>query len=307
MLTSFFSKSRPITFVAVAIYMVIFYLLAGVEGFPGSSVLTLLKEAGVLLAFLLSSVIIDFIAKRNEITKRNAYKTILFAAFACMLFEGLRSNDVVVANLFVLLALRRIVSLKSQRETQMKIFDATLWILVASLFYFWSVLFLFLVFCGIILHVGHNFKNWLVPGIAFLTVLSITTSGDLLINNSFYTFSEWFQPTNFDFTGYQQPLILIPVSFLLALTLWSLFFYLGMLQRASANLKASLMLVLISLFIALAIAIFAPTKNSSELFFFLAPLAMVVTKYFEEMKDKWFKEILLWLIVGLPILLLFIE
>lgn len=307
MLTSFFSKSRPINFVAVAIYMVIFYLLAGVEDFSGSSWRILLKEGGVFLAFLLSSVIIDFISKRNEITKRNAYKTILFAAFACMLFEGLRSNDVVVANLFVLLALRRIISLKSQRETQMKIFDATLWILVASLFYFWSILFLFLVFCGIVLHVAHNFKNWLVPALAVLTMLSITTSVDLLLTDTFYTFSEWFQPTNFDFSGYQDPVVLIPVSFLFALTLWSLFFYLALLQRASVNRKASLMLILISLFIAIAVAIFAPTKNSSELFFFLAPLAIVVTNYFQEMKDKWFKEILLLIIVGLPVLLLFIE
>ncbi len=64
---------------------------------------------------------------------------------------------------------------------------------VASLFYFWSILFLFLVFFGILVHVGHRFKNWLVPLIAFLTLFSLVTSGCLFFTDSFYTFSDWYQ------------------------------------------------------------------------------------------------------------------
>lgn len=305
MLTSFFSKSTPINFVVIAVYMVIFYSMAVLEGGFEPSINNIFRETGVLLLFILSSVIIDFIAKRNEVTSRNAYKTILFAAFACMLFTALKNNDVIISNFFVLLALRRVISLKSQRETKKKIFDATLWICVASLFYFWSILFMGVVFFGIIIHVSHNIKNWLVPIISFLTVLSIVTSLNLLINDSFYTFSDWFQESNFDFTAYRNPSILIPVSFLLALSLWSLFFYFGIVQRASSMLKPSLMLLLLNFFIAIGVAILAPMKNSSELLFLLAPLAIIVTNYFQLLRDKWFQEILLWVIILLPAVLLF--
>lgn len=304
MLTSFFSNSKPINFAVVAVYMIIFYSIAALEGIFESSLSSILKEAGVLLVFIFSSVVIDFIAKRNEVTAQNAYKTILFAAFACMLFNALENNDVVISNFFVLLALRRVISLKSQRDTKKKIFDATLWICVASLFYFWSILFLGVVFFGIILHVKHNLKNWLVPFISFLTAASIVTSSDLLLNDSFYTLSDWYQESNFDFTGYRNPSILIPVSFLFALSLWSLFFFMGIIQRASSNLKSSLLLFLLSFFVAIGIAVMAPTKDSSELMFFLAPLAIIVTNYFQLLKDKWFQETLLWLIIALPAILL---
>ena len=307
MLTSFFSKSTPINFVVIAVYMVIFYCIAVFEGNFDTSPGSIFTEVLVLVLFILSSVLMDFIAKRNEITSRNAYKTILFAAFGCMLFEALRNNDVVIANFFVLLALRRVISLKSQRETKKKIFDATLWICVASLFYFWSILFIGVIFFGIIIHVSHNIKNWLVPIISFLTVLSLVTCVELLINDSFYTFSEWFQESNFDFSAYRNPAILIPVSFLLALSIWSLFFYMGIIQRASSMLKSSLLLFLLNFFLAVGVALLAPTKNSSELIFFLAPLAIIVTNYFQLLKDKWFQETLLWLIISLPIILVLIK
>ena len=305
MLTSFFSKSKPINFVVVAAYMIFFYVIAGWEFFSGASLVTVLKESGVLLLFILSSVIIDFIAKRNEITSRNAYKTILFAAFTCMLLTALRSNDVIIANFFVLLAMRRIMSLRSQKETEKKIFDATLWIGVASLFYFWAILFLGAVFYGILLHVGHRIKNWLVPVIAYVVLISLVTSINLLLNDSFYTFNQWYQENNFDFSAYRNTVLLIPVSFLFALTLWSLIPYIGIVQRASPSLKASLLIVLFDLFIGIGIAVLAPTKNGSELIFFLTPLAIIVTNYFQLLNDKWFREIILFVVIALPAVLVF--
>lgn len=302
MLTSFFSKSRPINFTFVAIYMLAFYLIARTGFFDFSSFGAVMKEIWVLLLFIMCMVVLNFIAKRNELTQRNAYKTLLFAAFSCMLFEVLRNNDVIIANFFVLLAMRRVISLRSQRVTTKKIFDASLWIFIASLFYFWSVLFLILVFAGIFLHVRQNIKYWLVPFLAFLTVLSITSCFHLYFTDSFYGFDEWFQASNFDFTAYGNLHILVPVSLLLALMVWCSFNYLSILQRASANIRASHTLIFWALVISLAVAVLAPTKNSSELFFLLAPLSVIATNYLQNLDDKWFKEMLLFIIPALPLM-----
>ncbi|MFD2517390.1 DUF6427 family protein [Salinimicrobium flavum] len=304
MLTSFFSKSRPINFVVVAVYMSVFYLIANFPDLITSSFLIILKEMGVLLLFLVTVLLLNFISKRNELTSRNAYKTVLFAAFCCMFFAALKNDAAIVANLLVLLALRRIISLKSQRETVQKIFDATFWIGIASLFYFWSILFLFIVYFGILVHVGYRFKNWLVPPVAVLTLLSLVTATDLLITDTFYTFSEWFQDSNFDFTAYREPGILIPVAFLFALTIWASFFYMGIIQKASANTKTSLFIILLFTALSLGVAVLAPTKDSSELIFFFAPLAIIVTNYFQVSDDKWFREIILGVVILLPVLLL---
>lgn len=304
MLTSFFSKSRPINFVFVALYMLVFYLVANlndawISGFP-----LILQKLGVLLIFLLSVFLLNFVSRRNELTSRNAYKTILFAAFACMFLAALANDAAIIASFLVLLALRRIISLGSQRETVKKIFDATLWIGIASLFYFWSILFLFMVYFGILVHEGYRFRNWLVPVVALITLFSITTSVDLMVTDTFYTFSDWFVQSNFDFSQYREPVILIPLAFILALTLWSGFFYLGVIQKASANNKTPLFIILLFSLLSMTVAFFAPTKNSSELMFFFAPLAIIVTNYFQVSKDKWFREILLWIVLLLPVLLL---
>lgn len=304
MLTSFFSKSKPINFTVAAVYILVFYFVVGVQDFFSMSFPGIFKETGIFILLLLSLILVNFIAKRNELTSRNAYKTIVFAGFVCMLLETLQNDAVVVANFFVLLALRRIISLRSQRETIQKVFDATFWILVASLFYFWSVLFLLVVFAGILLYTGINFKTLLVPGIAFLIVLSLVTTGDLLINDSFYTMQEWYQASNFDFTAYRELHNLIPVAFLLALTLWASFFFMIVIQKAGSNVKASLLLVFITMLVALFLAIMAPNKNTSELLFFLAPLAIVVTNYFQMLQDKWFREILLAVIILMPLIIL---
>lgn len=306
MLTSFFSKSKPINFIIVALYILVFFLFANFDSFSSGAFWPILEETGILLLIILSVVILNFISGRNELTGRNAYKSILFAGFICMFSGALKNDAVIISNIFILLALRRIISLKSQKETVQKIFDATLWVGIASFFYFWSILFLFLVYFGLLVHVGHRFKNWLVPILAVLTLLSLATATDLLITDSFYTFSDWYQSSNFDFTSYRELPILIPVAFLLALSAWSSFFYMLIIQKASANAKASLFLILLAAGIALTIAVLGPTKNSSELLFFFAPLAIIVTNYFQNMEDKWFKEILLLAVVFLPVLLLFL-
>lgn len=306
MLSSFFSKSKPINLILVGLYILVFYLSSNYEGFFGSSPNAFLREFAVLLLLLLSLFLINFISGKNELTGKNSYKIVLFGGFLCMFPAALENDEIIVANLFVLLALRRIVSLRSQRDVIKKIFDASLWICIASLFYFWSILFLVLVYAGVLLHVANKLRNWLVPVVGLAAVFSIATSIDLLLTNSFFTFSQWFQESNFDFTNYRSLQILLPVAFLFALTAWATFFYLGIIQKASANYKSSLFLILFFVFLALTVAIFAPDKNSSELLFFLAPLALVVTNYFQTMKDKWFKEILLFIIILLPILVQFL-
>ncbi len=281
MLTSFFSNSRPINFIIVAVYILIFYLFATLDTMISAPLWIILQEVGMLLVIVLSVFILNFISGRNELTGRNAYKSILFAGFLCMFAAAMQNNDVILANLFLLLALRRILSLKSQRETVKKIFDATFWVGVASLFYFWSILFLFVVYFGVLVHVGHRFKNWLVPLVAVLALISIVTSVDLLLTDTFYTLTDWTQASNFDFQNYRNPQVLIPTAFLFALTVWSSFFYMLIIQKASANAKTSLFLILLCAGVALTVAVLAPTKNGSELMFFFAPLAIIVTNYFQ--------------------------
>ncbi len=304
MLTSFFSKSKPINFLVVLLFMAIYYFVANFQAvFVNFSVPLLLKKIGIFLCFLVSVSVLNFIAKKNDLTKRSAYKVIIFAALAVTFPNILQDNQVIVANLSVLLALRRIISLKSHKDVQKKIFDATFWICIASLFYFWAILFLFIVYSGILLHSANYFKNWLIPPVAFFAVLALVQSFDIIVYDSFYTFGDWYDETYFDFSLYQDPALLIPLSITLALAVWTLFYYFGLMQKANINSRPTYILVLLTLMIAVAIALFAPAKNGSELLFFFIPLSIIVSNYFEQKKEKIFKEVLLFVIILMPILI----
>ncbi len=294
MLTSFFSKSKPINFLVVVLFMAVFFIIAnGGEVISSFSLKDLAAKLGVLFCFLLSVSVLDFISRKNDLTKRSAFKIVMFAIFTVSFFAILRNEQVIIANFCVLLALRRIISLKSQKEIQKKIFDATFWVCIASLFYFWSVLFLIVVYSGILLNTSNYFKNWLIPPIAIFAVVMLVTGFHILVYDQFYTLTAWFQNSSFDFSAYQDPGLLIPLSIILALALWTISYYIGLLQKANINSRPTYTLVLLTMVAAVGVAIFSPVKNGSELIFFFVPLSVIVSNYYESKRERTFKEILL--------------
>src|SRR5690606_6331227 len=95
----------------------------------------------------------------------------------CAVFpENLSHRNAILTNLFILLALWRLLSIKSIKSVKHKIFDASLLIAVASLFYDWALAFMLLVFRVINSYDRKTLKNWLVPlvGVATVMVLGFT-------------------------------------------------------------------------------------------------------------------------------------
>ncbi len=306
MLTSFFSKSKPVNGVAITVFLIIFFIIANFkEWFTDFNLLYFLEKLAVLFSLILSVFTLNFIAKKNELTQRSAYKILFFVVFSASFFTLLRNHQVIFANLLVLFAFRRIISLKTKKVMQKKIFDATFWICIASLFYFWSILFLIVVYAGILYYLPKP-KNWLIPPIAAIAVAALTLSFHILFYDQFYTFSQWFERSNFDYSNYQNLEILIPLSIILALTLWTLVQFLTVANKASVSMKPSLNLVLLSLITAVVVAIFAPTKDGSELIFFFVPLSIVTSIYFDQRQDKVFREVLLVLLILMPLYIPFI-
>lgn len=304
MLTSFFSTTKPSNFIFTMIYMLVFLLITRFEFLLPFDFMNVMSELAVFGLFILSFLTFNFIAHKNVLTDRNAYKLLFLVSFTCLLLPALENANIIIANFFVLLALRRIISLKTQQDAIKKIFDATFLICLSSVFYFWAILFLFLVYCGIFMHLRMFGKLYLVPLVAILAAFSIATLVDLISTNTFYTFAQWWMPSNFDFSAYSNPAIFIPVSIILALTIWSLLFYLVLIRKTGGHNKSSLSLVLLCLINALAVAVMGETKDSGELLFYVAPLAIVVTNYVQSLKDKWFQESLMLFAILAPVLLL---
>ena len=74
----------------------------------------------------------------------------VFALLFAMFPETLKDSNLLIANVLVLFALRRLISLHSKLHIKKKLFDAAFWIALASLFYVWVLLFLLIVIVALI-------------------------------------------------------------------------------------------------------------------------------------------------------------
>jgi hypothetical protein len=228
-----------------------------------------------------SIFITSFIAKKNGLSKDSSY-TILFYLLFLLFFPSLFANtNLILSNFFILLAIRRLISLQSLKASKEKIFDASLWIFVASLFHFWSILYLVLVFISIIFHVARDYRNWFLPFIAFFSVGIISIGLSLIFSQDILRYITENAVLNFDidyFTNTYQN-----IAFSIYLTV-ALFFLISMLATLSSKLlflHSSYKKIIVSFFIALLIFAISSNKSNDVLIYTIAPLSIMATSHIE--------------------------
>ncbi len=314
MLTSFFGKSNPINYLILGVFIIVGYLYVEIsEMATAISLSSFLLHLFFIIISVLGMLLLDFIIRKNQLTKNNTYAIFFFTCFMVMLPVIFFQYKIIFANAFLLLALRRVMSLRSDRNSTKKILDASLWITVAALFYFWSLLFFIPLWIAILQKPNSNYKQMLVPFIGFLTIIILNTTYQLLLTDSFSWLFSWKDTISLDFSVYNSVSILIPATIIFAFYIWTGVYRVvqipGMALKDKPNLILLLYVSIVTLFIALA----APQKTGAELLFILAPVSIISANYIESYKvenrekDKsefWFKEIMLWLIVILPFVFL---
>jgi len=305
MISSFFSKSKPIHLVVISSLLFVVFLIAKTYAIKEPFTIALFfKQAGLFGVCLMSLFVLDFFVSKNNLTKKNSYKILLFGLCITVLPEVLLNTKILIANLFVLLALRRIVSLRTQKEIKKKLFDAAFWIGMATLLYFWSALFFILIFAALALYTILDIKNWMIPLVGFLTVLIIATSYMILMNMDFENYWNGLISYSFDFTPLNSKRIIIASTLLFSYGIWASFYFLRNLKNKSKTHRPSAIIVIISSLIALVIIAIAPNKNGSEFLFLFAPLAIIMANYLETIEEKWFREGLIYGLILVPIITL---
>lgn len=305
MISSFFSQSKPINFVAVSIILLIVFIITKYMTLDVELDALLITKQILLFGVCLFTVFVfDFLVNRNNLTKQNSYKILLFVLFIAVLPETLLNYKTLLSNLFVLFALRRIISLRSKKEIKKKLFDASFWISIASLLYFWSALFFILIIAALVVYVITDAKNWLIPIMGILTVAIIGASYMIIMNLDIYVFFNNLVGVSFDFSPLNSSRIIIGATILFSFGIWSLFYYIKNLKSKAKSLRPSFSLIIMATIISLVIIIISPIKDGSEFIFLFAPLAIIMTNYLEVISEKWFKESLLWVLLLTPIITL---
>lgn len=306
MISSFFSKSKPIHFVIVSVILLFVFLSTTFFSLENNelNLLIVFRQIGLFLVSLSSVFILEFLVSRNKLTNKNSYQILFFVLFMALFPETILNTKALLANLFILLALRRLVSLRTQKELKKKIFDAAFWISIATLLYFWAALFFILIFAALILFSISDFKNWIVPITGILTVLIISTAYMITKDIDFLDYFINLYAYSLDFSQLNSKSVIIAATLLFSYGIWSLFYFIKQLQFRAKNYRPAFMIIIIAVIIAVLIIMIAPFKNGSEFIFLFAPLAIIITNYIELVTEKWFKEVLVIVLAITPILIL---
>jgi hypothetical protein len=299
MITSVFKKYTPINLIFVVFLLLVFFLIYQFQDLTWTnSVVLILKKTGFFFLLLGSVFLTDFVEKKNGMSKDSSY-TIFFYFLLLLFFPSIFNNtNLIVSNFFVLMALRRLVSLQSLKASKEKIFDASLWIFLASLFCFWSILFIILVFISIIFHVSRDYRNWVLPFIAFFVAVIISVFLSMLVYNNVFGFINTNVIMNFNidyFTNKYQN-----IAFSIYVTT-ALFFVVSMfisLSNKPQVLHSSFKKIIGFFFIAVLIFVLSPNKSNDLLLFTIAPLSIMATSHIETKQPKLKQELVLFVLIA---------
>lgn len=295
MIANFFNKTKPINFLVLSVLMTIIYIIGNQAVVNIDLTFNFfLKKMFILFLLVISIFIINFILRKNALTDDNSYALLiyilLFGIFPFSFYDG----HILMTNLILLFAFRRIYSLRSMLKPKQKIFDSAFWIGLASLFYIWSFLYLFLLFFAIFIFNKLTWKNIIIPFIGFFTPVFLFYTFQLLKNDVSFFGTYWELSYNFQYYDYLEFSYLVPIVFLAYFTFFSIPTITKKNLLAKIDFKSTWFVLLAHIIVALIIVLVAPVKNGSEFSFLFFPLSILFANYIQITEKYWLKELVLY-------------
>jgi len=306
MLTSFFGKSNPVNFLLLSSYILVVVFTKGLLDpmidSHWTSWFLLLLNAGLLVFAML---LVDFIVRKNTLTQSHTLGIYVFSCIV-LLFPALLQWDALAALILGLLGFRRMFSMSSEKNTEKKILDASVWMLLASIFYFWNLLWFIPLFLAIAFMTHKQFRHFFIPVMGSIGMFLIITAYHFIIEDSFDWFWRWLKWPSFDFVAYGTTSIMVGITMLLSFYFWALFHRLGMVSDVPKKIKNNYILLTYTSIASIFVVLMSFEKNGAELVFLAAPTSLIIAGYLERPYDLWLKEIMMWLLLLMPIMILFL-
>ena len=302
MLTNFFSNSKPFNFILISLLLFVGYTFHNfqISSFENDFIwlIQLTFKFGLYIILML---IFGFIIKKNNLTQINSYALFIFVCLLLLMPNVFQNSKPILSTGFILLALRRILSFNSKKNIQKKILDASLWIGIATLFYFWSILFLLVLYAALIQLASKNFKLFLIPIIGMFVVFIICTIYFLYLDNNMYWFTDYENFTSFDFSSYKLLKNFFSLFVILLMIVISLVFKFLNFTKTPLRKKSKYWIIIFTLITGIIIVILTAQKNGIELIFTIVPISILFSNFIEALQRKWVSEVMLWLILIAPI------
>lgn len=294
MLARFFQKSEPISFLSLLFLLLIYILLHSFYGFSGEINFT--YSIRVLFGFVFFSGLLffgDFIIQKNYLTPANYYAIFIFVLLFGLFPSALNLSKISIAHLFILLASRRMYSIRTKKAMLSKLFDSGFYIGIAFLLYPISSLYLLLIYISYFIYIRVINKDLLLPLIGFLTPILVTFTY-FFINDNYASFKTLVEINiASDFAVFKNQLIYIPSLVIIILTISAVFKNVTNRYSLDNEGRNNLNLVLNHFFIGIILFSISTMNFTESVQFLFLPTAILIGNLLSLTQKRWVKEMLL--------------
>lgn len=297
MLANFLSKTRPINYVLVLTLLLLSFSFHTFSVyFTEFNFLTTVIFLANLIALFFMVLLINFVIRKNMLTKDNSNALFFVVLFFMMFPMAMKWSVIFISNLFVLIALRRIYSLRNNTRITVKLYNAGFWLGIAILFYNTTAFFGAILILGMMAYGKLNLKNIMATILGLLTPVFLFYVY-CLVTDDLTWFKQWTDFTySLDFRAYGNLSLILTLTLLLSSIIWSAISVTAGLKRVNQKHKATWYLMLFNLIVAFLVILITTEKTSGELIFIFFPASVIIGNYIQKEKDNWFKNLVIYML-----------
>lgn len=312
MITRFFDNTRPITilflFVLLVLTIVITYVgyYNSVEIRQTYLIQNHYKNISEISAVILSSIsiiglalLVNNIVHKNSITKRNSFTLLFFVLLVASNPSLIILNPVLAGAFFVVLALKSLLSLHEHKKMTAKLFNAGLFIGIASVVYPYAIFYTLLIYLGIIIYGADHWRQWFLPLIAIMIPYYLLFTLYFWNDNLDVYWDKFFinkiDLANGNFYTSKETMIVWGIYSLL--TMFSIMNYTSNMREHKLDTKKGYSMTYLALFIGILITMFGTISNGQELVILFLPISIIWAKYIQHQKKEKFKTMFFMLII----------
>jgi hypothetical protein len=259
-----------------------------------------------LISFILilcEALLINYIVEKNEIINTTTYlPALVYIILMSLQPEMFSLHPIIIANLFILLALHKLMQTYRRETAYSEAFDTGFYISLACLFYIPTVVFIFLLWIGLIVIRPFIWREWVISllGLALpWTYLIFAYFWDekldmLQYDALYYTLiapGKSFSTIKFSISNYMQLAVLVVSAFFTAGRFMRDF------SKSTVRSRSNLLLILYFFIFSIISIILAPKYSIAYLSFLSIPFSILFSSYLLFAKKEWIAEILFLLLI----------
>ncbi len=295
MLTNFFAKSKPITFIVLLGLFFGYFFLTIFKGFSIDFYTenTIFSYFRYVLLLLLTFFFQNFIVTKNNLTFDNSYAFLFFMTCLGLLPFSFLNEKTLFINLILILFLRKVYSLQSPKNVFKKIFDAGFWLGVGFLVEPFIAIFGVLLYIAIYTHQKIIFQTLGIPIIGFIVPLFLYFTYCFWLDtvSDFYALFNWF--TSYDLSIYKSVKFIFPFILIGVFLVFSILVKTPKALAVKNIFRKSWVLMLLHFLIATIFIVLLKNSSGSELLYLLLPTSLILANGLELLKKTWIKDLVI--------------